>query len=1577
MYLKKSKLSNKFISIVLILGLIVTMNSFAFLSTNNTVRAETKNVTEREKSDSGISSAKSAQTQSAKIAKEATNELKTAADIKSTNNELVIKNVEVLSRGDFQSLYRDSVYKGKAENGEDPNKWYTSNREFNLKDPRVFNLEFKVEASKISTSAIGGDISTNKLNEYEDSINISYDGYDISQWGDGNTLRGDTDIFTLTKSGLTYNNNGTYTMSMSLKSDSPWLVGDYATANHIKSPNVNATAGSENYPYENYIGGDQRNFRPDGTPSSGRSQSGDNRGWWQFGPAYNGMGEYKLAAVKDNVAVAETDVHIGPYDNSKSWIEINEWAQSLIKGITGSEVSIEKLNTKPTGIIASGYVDLDSNGNFTSGREGTNVYVEVSILGYGLTDNYRDENKNFKNYSRFNPQWNVVVAKNKNQVDKYLKETVPTMNDNPQSLIDKYKDKNPNDIDMVNVVYQNNVHADEVTGCETMMDTIEEMIDGGSAGKKIKYKTFNDNDIDYRYRKAASGYQTSTSSHEVKGRYGAGSRFMNPTSRQDSTFDTGAALDEFIFVSTICSNPDGKAAMRRTNRYAFDNNRDAIFSTQPENISLTKDVIKWDPLLFNEWHGYVQQMLIEPCTAPHAPTYEYDLLQNNMLALSYSAGKAVSANTAYANFRIPWDHLSGGDWDDGGNIYSPMLSMLLGTYGYTVEFPHANSDSYDAGAVINYAMVNELMNGETKFYEGNLLNGELNDISGKKRDSHKVDNKYTGNGSMRKSSVMNKLEVKLRGVENQDSMSADKYFIDTRNNEEVVVGRPRTSGTDGKTNSFFPDYIVIPMDEDNQYNAAEGIKAINTMIDYGMTVKKSTEDITYEGKIIPKGAYIFDMKQGKRNMLFEIMGKGYDATGFGSMYADIYCNFPDVRGFDSVQIFNSGLFNGKTVDVSGLINKTADIAGKVDEYTIFKSQSTDAVRFVNLLLSGTSSGPSSAKKGDVWMLKKNIEGVGSASDYIIRTKDLSKINKLVDNPDLALRGCHIEGQYLNELPDDAFKLVEPVINLNTARGSQAGGIMWWMLDDFLGFGSMSPDSNYNGGSNLREGANVVLSNNAVPSESVMNAIKKNKLGLINIQNASSINNSNFGTGFENGTGSFSDVAVNGKYNIDESLYTANYKDTTTLYGRGRYYNTIPAGSKTLFKTLEKGEDAFIGGWQNTSGSKTDFGGKTLMFSTILTGGGIEGKPVQSVTFGQSMSTRSHYQKLMPVLATAIYAGAAGMLDDLNDPQMTLAIDGDDFKVTATEPKSNVIESGIDSISLYKWNGKKYIHLAEGDGVNELKFRDDLGTDKELKIVVTDYAANKVERNYSYSAADRKLTSYESDEAIIRFSDGTIKIVKIGSPIGTMPVLPAKEDMNFAGWYTDDTFKTQVKESTIVTGNMNLVAKFVSKYDLAGANVTKIKNYVYNGKAKLPNPTVSLNGIKLVKNKDYTLKYQNNKKVGLATVNIIAKDKYIGKKTVTFKINPKKTSIKKVKVSKKKAIVRWKKVSGTTKYQVRYKLSNGKKWKTKTVSSKASKSTISKLKKGKKYRFQVRSYKTVKKVKYYSAWSKIKTSKRIK
>ena len=212
------------------------------------------------------------------------------------------------------------------------------------------------------------------------------------------------------------------------------------------------------------------------------------------------------------------------------------------------------------------------------------------------------------------------------------------------------------------------------------------------------------------------------------------------------------------------------------------------------------------------------------------------------------------------------------------------------------------------------------------------------------------------------------------------------------------------------------------------------------------------------------------------------------------------------------------------------------------------------------------------------------------------------------------------------------------------------------------------------------------------------------------------------------------------------------------------------------------------------------------------------------------------------------------------------------------------------------------------------------------------------------------------------------------PIGKLPV-PTKTDFNLAGWFTDNTYTTQVTEDTIVTADMSIVAKWVDKDDIAGLTANKISDLTYNGKVRTPLvQNVKLNNKVLTKDKDYTVEYKNNKDVGKATIVLTGAGEYKGVKEINFNINPKNASKIKYKAGKKKIKVSWKKATGVSKYQVRYKASKSKKWIVKNVSPKKASYTIKKLKKGKKYKIQVRTYKKVGKTNYYSNWSKVKTVK---
>ena len=86
-----------------------------------------------------------------------------------------------------------------------------------------------------------------------------------------------------------------------------------------------------------------------------------------------------------------------------------------------------------------------------------------------------------------------------------------------------------------------------------------------------------------------------------------------------------AILDSVILLVNVVANPDGRVEGTRSNANGFDMNRDFITQSQPETQATVRVITEWNPMVLLDLHGFYNPMLIEPCTPPHNPNYEYDL----------------------------------------------------------------------------------------------------------------------------------------------------------------------------------------------------------------------------------------------------------------------------------------------------------------------------------------------------------------------------------------------------------------------------------------------------------------------------------------------------------------------------------------------------------------------------------------------------------------------------------------------------------------------------------------------------------------------------------------------------------------------------------------------------------------------------------------------------------------------------------------------------------------------------------------------------------------------------------------
>lgn len=178
-----------------------------------------------------------------------------------------------------------------------------------------------------------------------------------------------------------------------------------------------------------------------------------------------------------------------------------------------------------------------------------------------------------------------------------------------------------------------------------------------------------------------------------------------------------------------------------------------------------------------------------------------------------------------------------------------------------------------------------------------------------------------------------------------------------------------------------------------------------------------------------------------------------------------------------------------------------------------------------------------------------------------------------------------------------------------------------------------------------------------------------------------------------------------------------------------------------------------------------------------------------------------------------------------------------------------------------------------------------------------------------------------------------------------------------------------------TGTYRL--KINTKTSLADTFVSSPGSKAYTGKEIRPSVTVTYHDISLKNGTDYSLSYQNNKKIGKADIVITGKGNYIGIKKVSFKIVPKKVSITKGSNSSRRTVtLKWKKDRSVTGYEVYRSLNKNTGYKkVKTISkNRITSFKNTKLSRGRTYFYKIRAYKIVKSKKYYGSYSKVKSIK---
>lgn len=296
--------------------------------------------------------------------------------------------------------------------------------------------------------------------------------------------------------------------------------------------------------------------------------------------------------------------------------------------------------------------------------------------------------------------------------------------------------------------------------------------------------------------------------------------------------------------------------------------------------------------------------------------------------------------------------------------------------------------------------------------------------------------------------------------------------------------------------------------------------------------------------------------------------------------------------------------------------------------------------------------------------------------------------------------------------------------------------------------------------------------------------------------------------------------------------------------------------------------------------------------------------------------------------------------DSQKVQKVTLVEGKDYTLTY----ANNTNAGTATITVKPVNTEKYT------GEKTINF-----TIKPVDINTLELTT--IDRIYKGVPLKPDVNLYFNGKKLARSIDYHVGSYKNNTDVGTATCV-VKGDGNFTGKRTEE-FKISPKNI----------------YSLSYSEVT---TKTYTGTAITPAVTIidtSLSPDKtLTRNTDYTLSYIDNVRVGMAGIIINGTGNYTGSKIMTFKIRPKSTTLVRLTKGKKKIKVKWKKrTAQLTGYEIQYstnsKFSGAKKV---TVKKTIGTKTLTKLKGKKKYYVRVRVYKSVAGIKYYSAWSNVKS-----
>ena len=508
----------------------------------------------------------------------------------------------------------------------------------------------------------------------------------------------------------------------------------------------------------------------------------------------------------------------------------------------------------------------------------TDLYVSKESMGQTTTDGY--------------DMPYLIIADSKESVDKWLAYTDLVESD-PDLVLTKLANGDFDDLRVP--MFASNVHSNEnaaVNGIlefahlllenETInVNTLEGFTD---AGKELLAQEMAKQNVAVpeQIKDFASyiGFIRGENGYKANGSLYSGqldlAAYYNV---QENRVNVKELLGDVFMVIVPEQNIEGYEHMTRTTGQGYDPNRDEANQTLFEDANAMALVNKFNPMVFTEIHGRVEAMLIEPCTPPHEPNYEYDLIAKQFIQLGEAVGMgAIANNPEHNSFEMPHrdylrvdnDSPSGvawtEPWDDMTTAYGSQFPVLIGTAGITWELPVYSDVTSEL--VVPYGLMTQAM------YIQN----------------HKIDMLTT--------------QAKLfsRGVNNTNSNEfVAPWYVDQydRVGEQADLMRPVYDG-EGQNGNFYPECYIIPMDSANQKNLYDAAAEMKYLTRNDVKVNVASKEFTYDGVTYPAGTMVVSMYQAKRSLANSQLFDGTFINVWQGLYSESFAQRSNARGYDRV-----------------------------------------------------------------------------------------------------------------------------------------------------------------------------------------------------------------------------------------------------------------------------------------------------------------------------------------------------------------------------------------------------------------------------------------------------------------------------------------------------------------------------------------------------------------------------------------------------------------------------------------------------------------------------------------------------